>query len=151
MPSAVLRVELRTDWRVSGGLLAWLAMVLHALWRADLAAILQLVLTLAVLAAGTPILLTQLFGSRGGRTVCWSPDGRCWYEKDSGRSAEVALLVRHRVFPGGALLLFRGLRSRHGVLLLRSASEPVGLRQLIGRLRLSGPPGGVEPGPGPIS
>lgn len=133
-----LRLDLATDWRVVGGLSLWLALTVATVWQADLRAWILVPATLTVLFLGLPVVASQRFGGggRGTRTLLWSGAGTWCCIRADGSSEELELSPESRVFPGGALLVFRHARSSRWLLLLqhRQAREP--LRRLCVRLVL---------------
>lgn len=133
-----LRLDLATDWRVVGGLSLWLALTVATVWQADLRAWILVPVTLTVLFLGLSVVASQRFGGggRGPRTLLWSGTGKWGCIRADGSSEELELSPESRVFPGGALLVFRHARSLRWLLLLQHRQARHTLRRLCGRLVL---------------
>lgn len=132
-----LRLELRTDWRVLTVLVAWLGLAIACVWSAALPVAVAVVVTVAALLLAVPALRSQVFGGRRAGTVLgWSAEGS-WHCKGVGGTFQhLEVSPVSRVFPGGALLVFRPHSSVRWVLLLGRRGDGGALRRLRMRLNL---------------
>lgn len=144
-----LRIELTTDARVIAAVLLWSAACVAALWRAQLPALVLLAASTLLLAGALSVLASQRFGGRGCPAVLrWSGSGRWECELTDGSREELELSPESRVFPGGALLVFRHARALKWLLLVHSGPDGEAVRRLRARLDLGREAPGV-PGSAP--
>lgn len=145
-----LRLELRTDWRVIAALLAWIGLAVGCLWLAALPVAVAMGATVTVVALAVPAVSSQVFGGRRAGTVLdWSADGSWHCQRVDGTFQLLELSPVSRVFPGGALLVFRPRHPVPWVLLLARDRDGGALRRLRARLTLE-PRRSATRGPGPV-
>ncbi len=129
-----LRLEPRTDPRVLAASMLWMLACMAATWQADLPVPLIILASVALLVLALPVVASQRFGARGRRPAAlnWRANG--WdCEFADGAREELELSPESRVFPGGALLLYRYPRGVAGWLLVLQRREP---RDPVRRLRV---------------
>lgn len=137
--SPALRLEIETDWVLVSALLAWAAVLLVCLGRAELPW--WVLLPAATLVAGAVGLgvRAQLPGS-GRRTpaaITWAASGDWIVHFADGSESPAVLAPGSRLLPFGVLLAFDSVRGRRWLLLRAHARGRGELRRLRVRMRLA--------------
>jgi hypothetical protein len=139
-----LRLELRTRGPVIGALLAWLVLALTAVCYVAMPVLAKLLVCMAILVLGLPVLGTQVFHGfpRRACTLVWSSTGDWHCERGDGSSARLELSPSSRGFSGGALLVFRSREPVRWAFLIAGPDQKNELRRLRVRLVLNRGTGG---------